>query len=88
MYLDHQYSTNNNNENTNLFYGTEEANKAALDFNSNADTAIDACIDSTEGDKEESNEPDYDEDKDQLEEEQEEEEAGEMTMAATTNHVF
>jgi two-component system, OmpR family, sensor histidine kinase VicK len=32
---------------TKLFYGTEEATKSVLDFTSNADTAIDACLDST-----------------------------------------
>ncbi|MFL6367702.1 MAG: hypothetical protein ACJ72T_04030 [Nitrososphaeraceae archaeon] len=40
-------SNNNNNEKTELFHGIENATKAVLDFTSNADTAIDACIDST-----------------------------------------
>ena len=35
------------NEKTKLFYGIKEATKAILDFISNADTAIDACLDPT-----------------------------------------
>jgi len=40
-------NNNNKNEKTELFHGTEEATKAVLDFTSNADTAIDACVDYT-----------------------------------------
>ncbi|MGN6614365.1 MAG: sensor histidine kinase, partial [Candidatus Nitrosocosmicus sp.] len=40
-------NNNNNNEKTKLFYGIKEATKAILDFISNADTAIDACLDPT-----------------------------------------
>ena len=40
-------SSNANSENTQIFYGIEKATKAVLDFVSNSDTAIDACIDST-----------------------------------------
>src|SRR6476660_2670795 len=40
-------NNNNNNEKTKLFYGVKEATKAILDFISNADTAIDACLDPT-----------------------------------------
>ena len=40
-------NNNNNNEKTKLVYGIKEASKAILDFTSNADTAIDACLDLT-----------------------------------------
>ncbi|HET7390201.1 MAG TPA: hypothetical protein VFJ51_05200 [Nitrososphaeraceae archaeon] len=41
------FSNNTNSENTQIFYSIKKATKAVLDFVSNSDTAIDACIDST-----------------------------------------